>query len=62
VSDDRGEPLPNPRELVLALGERTSADAPHPQELQLVDALADLPEEPLDLSLSVHGVECPPRA
>lgn len=59
MSDDRGEPLANARQLLLALGERTSADASHPQELELADTIADLSQEPFDLSLSVHASSLP---
>ncbi len=59
MSDDRGELLANPCQLLLALREWTAAHSSHAQELELADALADLAKEPLDLSLPVHATSLP---
>lgn len=59
MSDDCGELLANTCQLLLALRERAAADASHPEELELVDTHANLPEKLFDHSLSVHASSFP---
>jgi hypothetical protein len=53
VSHDLRELLAHVLELVFPLGERAAADATHSQPLQLADAVSDVAEKALDVTLSL---------